>query len=77
MLNSYKKQHKMLLNILKKGIPFAIGIGLLNILMDSADGAVISHKKFITEYVIKSLVTGLLFGTIMTLYNRYKENKRA
>ena len=66
----------MILNILKKGIPFAIGIALLNITMDSADGAVITRKYIITEYIIKSLITGLLFGTIMTLYSRYKENKR-
>ncbi len=66
----------MIINILKKGIPFAIGIGLLNILMDSADGTVITKQYIITEYIVKSLITGLLFGTIMTLYSRYKENKR-
>ena len=67
----------MLINILKKGIPFAIGIGLLNMAMDSADGMVITKKYILTEYIIKSLIIGLLFGTIMTLYNRYKENKSA
>jgi len=65
----------MIINILKKGIPFAIGIALLNILMDVAEGTVV-NENFLKEYVIRSLIIGLLFGIIMALYNRYKEKKR-
>ena len=65
----------MLLNILKKAIPFSIAMGLLNSIMDAANGAVITKKYILTEYIIKSLIIGLLFGTIITFYNRYKEKK--
>jgi len=43
--------------------------------MDAAEGTVV-NENFLKEYVIRSLIIGLLFGIIMALYNRYKEKKR-
>jgi len=64
----------MITSILKQAIPFTIGIALLNILMDAVEGTLV-NENFLNEYIIRSLIIGLLFGTIMTLYNRYKEKK--
>lgn len=64
----------MIISILKQGIPFAIGLALLNIIMDYSDGT-LANENFLNEYVIKSLIVGLIFGTLITFYKRFKEKK--
>ncbi len=64
----------MLKEILKKGIPFAVLVGLFQVFLDYVDdmGTV---KMLIKKHALISLVFGLGFGIIVTYFNRRNEAK--